>query len=108
MAVLSMLLASVLAPDANAGTAPAVRLVYQCEQGRSFSVEPKDMRARVWTIAGQFELDRRRSSIGIRYDSAIATLILDEDRAALNGLPGGPFRRCTLANGRHDARVRRS
>ena len=67
---------------------------FLCEGGYYFWAEPLDREVRIITSAGTFVLAERPSSIGRRYSSESATFIHDEDRAALNGLPGGPFRRC--------------
>ena len=67
---------------------------YLCEGGHHFWAEQRGAEVRIITSAGAFVLAERPSSIGRKFSSDTATFIRDEDRAALNGLPGGPFRRC--------------
>jgi hypothetical protein len=67
---------------------------FLCEGGYYFWAEERDAEVRIITSAGTFVLAERPSSIGRKFSSDSATFIRDEDRAALNGLPGGPFRRC--------------
>jgi hypothetical protein len=67
---------------------------FACDRGVGFNVAY--VRGGVWvtTAGGRWLLRQAPSSIGRRYASPNATFILDEDRAALVGLPGGPFLRC--------------
>ena len=67
---------------------------FLCEGGRYFWVEYSDRQARVITSSGSHLLNERSSSIGRKFSSDTASFIHDEDRAALVGLEGGPFRRC--------------
>ena len=72
-------------------------VTFVCEDGVRFAVTYVDGGARITTAAGSWLLRPRDSSIGARYQSDRATFIHDRDRAALNGLPGGPFRGCREA-----------
>ena len=105
----ALTLACCLAAGCAAGPAAAGEsaTIFACEHGRIFAVERLDGAVRVTTGAGSFALGARPSSIGLKFASGAATLILDEDRAALNGLPGGPFRRCreAAAAGREPGRI---
>ena len=86
---------AVLAPGpASAQPAVGGQVTYACESGKRFRVDFLRDRVRITTIAGRWLLASRPSSIGRRYSSETATFIQDGDFAALNGLPGGPFRRC--------------
>jgi len=55
---------------------------YRCAEGRSFSVERTGEAATVLYSEERYQLSRRPSSIGIRYASREATLLLDDDFAA--------------------------
>jgi hypothetical protein len=99
MRFVSCLVPAVLLPVALGATAcasqAAVRThAFVCDEGKSFQVRYAGGRALVTTQAGRWSLPSRPSSIGRKFASGDATFIHDEDRAALNGLPGGPFRRC--------------
>jgi hypothetical protein len=67
---------------------------FTCANGTRFSVEYQGRFARITTRAGTWILEETKSSIGRRFVGESAAFIHDEDRAALNGLAGGPFRRC--------------
>jgi len=79
------------------GRAPASPTRFACTGGASFTVTYVRDGAWVTTSAGRWLLRRVPSGIGKRYTSAEATFILDQERAALVGLPGGPFLRCIAA-----------
>jgi hypothetical protein len=70
---------------------------FACAGGIAFTVAYVRGGAWVTTRAGRWLLRRAPSGIGKRYVSPDAAFILDQDRAALVGLPGGPFLRCTAA-----------
>ena len=74
---------------------PTTETAFLCDGGASFKVAYRDRQARITTAAGQYVLDRRPSSIGKKFASTKVTFIHDDDRAALNGADGGPFRRCS-------------
>ena len=67
---------------------------YVCRGGHIFSVEFRANEARVTTSEGSWVMEERRSSIGRRFGTESAAFMEDEDRAALNGVLGGPFREC--------------
>lgn len=74
---------------------------FACDRGVGFDIA--FVRGGVWitTSNGRWLLRAAPSSIGRRYAAPGATFILDEDRAALVGLPGGPFVGCVaVAPGR--------
>lgn len=79
-------------------SAPATN--FTCTGGAGFTVTYVRGGAWVTTRAGRWLLRRAPSGIGKRYASPDATFILDQDRAALEGLPGGPFLRCVAAPSR--------
>ena len=81
---------------ARTGTA-APTTSFACAGGTGFTVAYVRGGAWVTTRAGRWLLRRAPSGIGKRYVSPDATFILDQDRAALVGLPGGPFLRCIAA-----------
>jgi hypothetical protein len=72
-------------------------VAFVCEGGVRFSVTYFPDRARISTSGGAWVLGTRPSSIGRKFQSGRATFIHDQDMAALNGLPGGPFRACREA-----------
>ena len=69
-------------------------IAFICEGGHYFWVDYSPGQARITVSSGSYVLTERPSSIGRKFSSDTATFIHDQDRAALNGLPGGPFRRC--------------
>ncbi len=84
----------------NAADAQPSRAVeFVCQNDTHFTAEYERGAVRITTPAGSWRLAERPSSIGRRFASDTAAFIHDEDRAALNGLPGGPFRRCREAAG---------
>ncbi|WP_129794294.1 hypothetical protein [Sphingosinicella sp. CPCC 101087] len=72
-------------------------VAFVCEGGVGFSVRYFRDRARISTSDGSWVLGTRPSSVGRKFQSGRATFIHDHDMAALNGLPGGPFRACREA-----------
>lgn len=54
---------------------------YQCKRGQTFKVERRKDRAEVHYAGRRFDLPRRASSIGDRYATHDATLIIDGDSA---------------------------
>ena len=67
---------------------------FVCDGGVSFNVSYLNAQVRVTTKTESYILDRRPSSIGNKFSSDRVTFIHDEDRAALVGAGGGPFRLC--------------
>lgn len=57
------------------------RVTYRCGDGRSFEVEQGDRFAIVEHAGARFQLPRRKSSIGTRFASHDATLIVDGESA---------------------------
>ena len=98
------LFALALAASACVSRAAAPVRAFICADGKSFTVRYGDGRALLTTDAGRWSLRARPSSIGRKFVSGNATFIHDEDRAALNGVPGGPFRRCREATAGREAR----
>jgi membrane-bound inhibitor of C-type lysozyme len=67
---------SVLASaQAHAATPPTVR--YACEERQNLTIQRDATTARVTFIDRSYELQRRRSSIGVKYGSPSAALIID-------------------------------
>lgn len=96
LALCGLALFSVHAGATGKGRGPATTR-FACDGGITFEVSYVRGGAWVTTAGGRWLLRQGRSSIGRRYSSPSATFILDDDRAALVGLPGGPFRRCLAA-----------
>ena len=72
-----------LLSSCSAAAAPQVRTAtYACSDGRSFTVRRDDERASIQYADGRYSLSRRPSSIGTKYASPEATLIIDGDFAA--------------------------
>ena len=92
------LLFTACAVTAQEGEDRARPVEFVCNGGARFLVEYQRDRVRITTSQGIWLLNERRSSIGRRFGSETAAFIHDEDRGALNGLPGGPFRRCREAS----------
>jgi len=82
---------------ASRPAAASRQVTFVCEGEARFAVTYVDGAARITTSAGSWLLARRASSIGRKFQSDRATFIHDHDMAALNGLPGGPFRGCREA-----------
>jgi len=95
-ALVQVMLAPLWPATARAGEEPQVSLQFECRDGIRFRVRYVGDSAVITTSAGEFVLTARRSSFGRSYASSSAAFIQDDERAALNGLPGGPFRRCRL------------
>lgn len=60
---------------------PRRQVTYRCGDGRSFKVEQAGQIATVEYAGTRFQLRRRTSSIGARFASEHATLIVDGDSA---------------------------
>ena len=56
-------------------------IIYQCEGGERLEVQRSDDAATVRLDDKSFELDRTRSSIGEKFESASAALIIEGPRA---------------------------
>lgn len=76
-AVLLMMAACSARTDAE----PRRSLTYRCGDGRSFEVEQRGKMATIDFAGTRFQLPRRKSSIGARYASRDATLIVDGESA---------------------------
>ena len=55
---------------------------YRCAEDRSFTVDRDDRSAVVTYADEKYPLTRKPSSLGLRYSSDVATLIIDHDFAA--------------------------
>lgn len=78
-----------------AGAAPGgAGARFACDGGARFEVAYAEDGARLVTARGAHRLEARPSSIGRKFAAGDIALIVDEDRAALNGLPGETFRQC--------------
>lgn len=71
----------VTAACAAAPDAPAT--VFACAHDRRFEVRYTGADARLMTVHGAYELSHGTSSIGRRFASHAATLIVDDDNASL-------------------------
>jgi membrane-bound inhibitor of C-type lysozyme len=67
--------------SAQGAAEPRQGIVYRCGDGRSFTVEQQARFATVEYAGARFQLPRRKSSIGTRYASPDATLIVDGESA---------------------------
>ena len=94
--VLAIMLALPTSCSAAGGSAAEVNsaVEFVCDDGIGFVAHYEEDGVRITTSFGQWLLQPRPSSIGRKFSSGEATFIHDEDRAALNGVRGGPFRRC--------------
>lgn len=71
--------------------------VYGCANNLGFEVRYADTMAHVKTAKASYALAEIESSIGRRYASSKATLVIDEDAASLV-IDGEPrYLRCTMA-----------
>lgn len=71
--------------------------VYGCANNLGFEVRYADTLAHVTTARGNYALSQIESSIGRRYTSAIAALVVDEEAASLV-IDGEPrYLKCRLA-----------
>ena len=66
-----------------AKAAPGTQVTrYRCAEDRSFTVDRNDRSAVVSYADKNYVLTRKPSSLGLRYSSDVATLIIDHDFAA--------------------------
>jgi hypothetical protein len=79
---LSCLVVVASACSAHAGSPETLRSTYVCSDGRSFTVVRDAQHATVQFADGRYRLVRRSSSIGPKYASNDATLLIDGDFAA--------------------------
>lgn len=71
-----------LLSSCSAAAAPQVKsATYNCNAGRSFGVRSDDKHATIEYSGQRYSLPRRPSSIGYKYASPAATLIIDGDVA---------------------------
>ena len=97
---LFVLASTLLGAGCASGSEVAVqlpRIDFVCSNGARFSVAYEEHGARITTSEGSWILPEKPSSLGRKFLSESAAFIHDEDRGVLNGLPGGPFRRCREA-----------
>jgi len=66
---------------ATAAATAAADLLYQCEGGEAFTVRDSGSAAVVRFADGDYVLQRKRSSLGRRYASPDAALIIDGETA---------------------------
>jgi hypothetical protein len=75
---------------------------FVCANGQAFTVRLLERAAIVRTKEGRLELPRKASSVGVKYGSSSATLIIDDSFASLVGRDLQRFDRCfatsSLAN----------
>lgn len=64
------------------GSSPSIVARYDCAENRHFTVQRTDDAAIVSYADQNYTLARKPSSIGLRYASGVATLIIDRDFAA--------------------------
>jgi hypothetical protein len=95
VALILLVAVAASAPElATARTAAAAGSSFLCRGDVRFHVAYARDGVRITTSRGSWWLARRPSSVGRKFQSQRATFIHDGDMAALNGLPGGPFRGC--------------
>jgi hypothetical protein len=75
---------------------------YDCDAGKSFSAAFSKDRVRIDTKGYSYELEKRPSSVGVRYGSKRVAFAQDEDRAVLIGAGDGPYQGCTETGFRID------
>ena len=92
--ILALAAAGCAAPAA--GTAPS-DLLYTCEGGESFMVRDSGSAAVVRFGDGGYVLDRRPSSIGRKFASKSATLIIDGETAVFVSEDRLDLDRCTAS-----------
>jgi len=71
------------AAGACAATPDAPDAVFACAHDRRFEVRYTGADARLMTVHGVYELSHGASSIGRRFASRAATLVIDDDNASL-------------------------
>lgn len=70
--------------------------IYGCANNLGFEIRYADTLAHVTTAKGSYALSQTESSIGRRYASSAATLVVDEDSASLV-IDGEPrYLRCSM------------
>lgn len=90
----------------SASASPAaINSVYQCTDGRMFSVARDARRAAVYYENERYSLSRRPSSMGIKYASPEATLIVDGEFAAFVTETIIDLKSCTEFAGRRVRKV---
>lgn len=67
---------------------------FKCADGKRFTARVSEKAARIDTGSNSFLLPRKASSIGTKFGSPSATLIIDEDFASLIGRDLQRFERC--------------
>jgi hypothetical protein len=84
------LFAAAVAPARAEGTTRS----FKCSHGKAFTARLSEKAARVNIGSDIFLLPRKTSSIGAKFSSPSATLIIDEDFASLIGRDLQRFERC--------------
>ena len=79
-------------------SAKASVATYDCANGKSFSVVRSRQAATVEIDSEKYELSRRSSSMGVRYSSPQASLIIDGDLAVFASEKIIDLRLCGLAD----------
>jgi hypothetical protein len=80
-------------------SAKASAATYDCANGKSFSVVRSRQLATVEIDSETYELSRRSSSMGVRYSSPQASLIIDGDFAVFASEKIIDLRLCGLVDG---------
>jgi hypothetical protein len=81
---------------------------FTCDGGVSFSGQFEDNRAIIRTLANRYDLEARRSSLGVRYGSNSVSFAQDEERAVLVGAADGPYQNCIQSSARAPSSMRTS
>jgi hypothetical protein len=89
-AAMACLLAAAVSPARAVGTTRS----FKCAHGKAFTARLSEQAARVDTGSTKLLLPRKASSIGTKFGSPSATLIIDEDFASLIGRDLQRFERC--------------
>jgi hypothetical protein len=87
---LASLFAAAVAPARAEGTTRS----FKCAHGLAFTARLSEGAAQINTGSNKFLLPRKASSIGAKFGSPSATLIIDEDFASLIGRDLQRFERC--------------
>ncbi len=81
----------------TAAATAAADLLYQCEGGEAFTVRDSGSAAVVRFTDGDYVLQRKRSSLGRRYASPRAALIIDGETAVFVAEDRLDLDKCTAA-----------
>lgn len=81
---------------------------FTCDGGIGFSGQFAGSRAIIRTLANRYDLEERRSSLGVRYGSNSVSFAQDEERAVLVGAADGPYQNCVQSSAQASSSLRTS